>query len=84
MVETDFLQALMAPECWEVLEYKEAVVLNRIDYCGNTLAGFIREQFLVSFSVFATRNPGPFLYLFLNIISMACFPSVHNSSDKLE
>ena len=64
MVETDFLQALMAPEYWEVLEYKEAVVLNRIDYCGNTLAGFIREQFLVSFSVFATRNPGPFLYLF--------------------
>ena len=73
MVETDFLQALMAPEYWEVLESKQAVVLNRIDYCGNTLAGFIREQFLVSFSVFATRNPGPSLYLFLILFQWHVF-----------
>ena len=75
MGKKSFLQALMAPEYWEGLEWSETLAWNGIGYCvlGNDLC-----------SVFPTRNTMPLLELFIGIDSMAYFLSIHSLSSELE
>ena len=40
MRETNYLQALVAPECCEALEESEVLTLNDIGYYENTFASF--------------------------------------------
>ena len=46
MTEPNSLQALVAPECSEALEYSEVLALNDIGYYENTFSS-CREQFVV-------------------------------------
>ena len=83
MGETSFFQALLAPYYWEALKESEALALNGTGCCEYTFASF-REWFVISFSVFATKNKRSVFHVFSGIISMVYFLSIQSLSDDLK